>query len=117
MGTILEKLTAERFGGQEPAFRRARWGDVIVQMAQDDKNWYYIHRGANSLYAQAKQGDKTPYCVGCNSKLMFKEQSASQWDHPSPEACAGGGEVRLMSVPYCPNCEEEPKGSTIEIKF
>ena len=107
---VLRKLTDEKFGGDTPEWRDAKWGDIEVSCAQDDGNWYYRH--GNYVYVQSKGKDKTPHCYECDSRIEFKVQTNSihftEFDGP-----VGGGEVRMHKVPYCPTCEREPASSGI----
>ena len=112
MDELLKKLEDDKFGGNTPEWRKARWGDVEVLCAQDNDNWYYRH--GNFIYVQAKEGDNTPHCYECDKKIEFKMQRLSVWfdEFKGP---VGGGEVKTKHIPYCPKCEEEPEESGIII--
>ena len=113
IGNLLKKLSEEKFGGKEPVWKKARWGDADVLCVGDSDFWYY--QRDNVIYIQSKKDDLTPHCYDCKSELEFKEQSNSVWfeEWSGP---VGGGEVITKNIPYCPKCEEEPKGSGILIE-
>lgn len=46
----------------------------------------------------------------CGTEIMGKEVYLSQRDGVSP--FSGSGEARSEVVPYCPECEREPRGGT-----
>lgn len=112
MDELLKKLTDEKFEGNAPEWKEARWGDIEVLCAQDDNNWYYDHEGF--IYIQAKKGDHTPHCYGCGSEIEFKIRRLSVWfdEFKGP---VGGGDVKTKHIPYCLKCEEEPRASGIII--
>lgn len=113
LGKILKKINNEKFKGNNPDWRKTKWGDVGIFSAQDKDNWYYKH--GRSIYVQAKTGNYELYCYGCNSKIEFKEQGNPVWSGKWFEGSGvfGEGEVRTKRIPYCPICEKEPPESGI----
>ena len=47
----------------------------------------------------------------CGTVLLAKPVHYSIWDGLFP--CSGSGEVRVVTVPYCPTCETEPSSTGI----
>jgi hypothetical protein len=47
-------------------------------------------------------------CNACELKIVCVQCYVSIHWYPW-ERCAGGGEVKIVQVPYCPTCEGEPK--------
>ncbi len=109
---LVEKLSKEKFAGKKPEWKKAKWGDIQVLCVGDNKNWYY--KNGEIIYIQAKQGDFTPHCYGCGAEIEFKEQKQPHW-FGEFDGTVGGGKVKTKYIPYCPNCEKEPKETKIKV--
>ena len=115
IGALVKKLADEKFGGKEPEWKKATWGDIQVGCTSDDKNWYY--KSGNRIYVQLKEGtpgEKIPDCYGCDTQLKAKIQHRSEWYEDGPGPCAGSGQVKTIILPYCPSCETEPTGRGVD---
>ncbi len=53
----------------------------------------------------------------CGTKILGKEVAHPVWNSPFP--CSGSGRCQYETVPYCPECEEEPNfhGAPITPKY
>jgi len=68
-----------------------------------------ISRESNSWVAiEESKKVSNGYIHSCGTYLMGKTVYLTVRDGLFP--FSGGGDVRTVTVPYCPNCEEEPKG-------
>jgi len=51
-------------------------------------------------------------CGECRAKVQFVRCYVSIHDTPPGGVCAGMGEVKDFLLPYCPQCEGEPKSKS-----
>jgi len=112
---LVEKLSEEKFAGKNPEWKEAKWGDIKVLCAWDDKNWYY--KNGEVIYVQAKEGpgNSTSHCYGCGTEIEFGAQRQSKWleEFDGP---VGDGSVKLKHIPYCPTCEKEPEETSVIVE-
>ncbi len=109
---LVERLSEEKFAGENLEWREGNWGDTPVLFVEDGDNWYYKKGGV--IYIQAKKRDATPNCYDCGTEIEFVRQSQSEWagQFTGP---VGGGDVKLKHIPYCPKCEKKPERSGVMI--
>ena len=60
--------------------------------------------------ANTKVEDDGLVCGTCGSEIQGMPASISVHDSPVG-GCAGFGEVKVVQIPYCPKCEDEPRQS------
>jgi len=46
-------------------------------------------------------------CIKCGAAAQGKRVAHPIWDGPFP--CSGSGRCHYETVPYCPNCERDPR--------
>ena len=54
---------------------------------------------------------KTYFCKDCNSQIQQATCHISIHDKEFP-GCVGTGKVETVPLPYCPECEGEPKNTS-----
>ena len=61
------------------------------------------------VVAHFEKGDGGYKCKRCGAVIKRVTGYASVHSAEFGDTCAGGGNVRQFPLPYCPNCEGEPK--------
>ena len=77
-------------------------------MTYRDASNFYVNNGG-VLYAQPMEYGSPkgePYCIGCNTPLSFEPTRLT-------EVTTEGVFKSITEVPYCPECEEKPKGHVV----
>ena len=104
---LIKKLTDEKFNGNSLNFLDAKFDQVEVQCAEDDKNWYMFYSPTPIIIVQEKAMKNPPHCYVCEGSIGYITRSNSV-HFKEFKGPVGGGEVRKKRIPYCSNCNEKP---------
>lgn len=101
------------------ARRENPWLAFVPEFATGSDGQNYVRgSGRKVVYridSEDEQGNQTYVCDSCNGEIMTATVAHSIHDGPFPNS--GSGRCHYESVPYCPQCEEEPDlhGSPIRV--
>lgn len=81
------------------------WLNVKMEIAKDDKDIiYHRKKGSKVVYVKEIIGFS---CLDCEAQI--KSITIHHPIHDGPFPLSGREKVEKEYIPYCPNCEEEPK--------
>ncbi len=112
---LVRRLADEKFNGESPTWREARFDQVRVLCAEDDENWYMLYTSAPLIIVQEKAMKNPPTCYECGGPVDYvaRRLSVHFKEFTDMGVPAGGGEVRTKRIPYCPNCNTKPSGHEV----
>lgn len=57
------------------------------------------------------------WCIHCGTLIVKKDVHISIHALEFGDACAGWGEVKMLAIPFCPQCEPEPEDGCIHMPY